>query len=85
MHAEVVTKIILNELDEDILKTVSTKDADGVSLQELNRRAQRFDKHSYQRTRYHVKFLKDLGLIRTAVREGQVICFPSSPSGPSRS
>ena len=81
MHAEVVTKIILNELDEDILKTVN---ADGVSLQELNRRAQRFDKHSYQRTRYHVKFLSDLGLIYTAVREGQVICFPVS-SGPSRS
>jgi len=72
--AEIITRVILNELDEDILKAVN---ADGVTLQELNRRAQRFSKHSYQRTRYHVRLLEKFGLIYTAFKEGQVVCFPA--------
>ena len=67
--AEVMQQIVLDELDESILSTVS---AAGVSLQEL---AHRLPKYSYRRVYYRIRSLEKWHLIRTGMKRGEVICF----------
>lgn len=66
---EITQRVELDALDSEILEVVS---AEGVPFKELTRR---FSQYSYAKLRYRMQSLERWGLIRTALKRGQVYLF----------